>query len=389
MSGGSRKPDLSVVRDALTGGTSRRKFAKTLLSAGFGATAARWLVPDDFRASPSGEVPIVYAVARRDPDDPATLEPRKRTVPQQWYVQLSNTFEVYERLLGGDLSGIVGTFVSPGSYIDGATIHVDVAEERIRDRLTDLSEEVTLDISELSDFPPRPESRGIGAASVTYAVDVGRPDVGGGYACGIKDSIATLAPALYDSETGESFFTTANHLYGEGGTLETEHRGDPLLLLGRDDSEPLGRVACGYPNEDFVRVVPADDRWPASRVHAPDQRRVAGQFTRVGLADLQARGEPLWKVGAVSGLSSGRIHGIDGVTCYTGATCKDGQLKWGSESSMTDGDSGSVSFHPDPEHPDEQVLVAGFNNARTWWPGGNYTWGTAAYHVYRRYGLSF
>lgn len=88
-------------------------------------------------------------------------------------------------------------------------------------------------------------------------------------------------------------------------------------------------------------------------------------------------------------VSSGQITGIGGITCYAGGGYRDGQLKWGSEDTVTDGDSGSVSFHPDPERPDEQVLVAGLDNARTWWPGANYTWGTAASHVCDRHGLSF
>ena len=388
MFDGGRRPDPSSLRDAIDDGVSRRRFAELLLSTGFGAAAVRWLTPDDFRAAPSDEVPIVYAVARSDPEDPSSLEPRTKTVPRDWHAELTRAFELYERRLGGGLSGLLGAFVTPGSYDGGGTaIHIDVVEEELADRLVSFTHDVELSISQLSELPPQPERRP--SSDLTFARDVDSPAVPGGVACGTDDSLATLAPAMYDAESGDPFFATANHLYGKEGTLRTDHHGRRLLAYGERDVDPLGRVTRGYPNEDFVRVAPDDDHRPVSRIRDVAQRTVAGHFTRLGLADLKARGEPLSKVGAVSGVSSGQIKGIDGITCFTGNVCKDGQLKWGSEDTMTDGDSGSVSFHPDPEHPDERVLVAGFNNARTWWPGGNYTWGTAAYHVYDRYGLTF
>ena len=381
--------DAPSVRDALRGGVSRRRFAEVLLSAGFGAAALRWLTPDDFRDAPSDEVPIVYAVTRSDPDDPTSLEPRTKTVPRDWHAELTRALKVYERRLGGGLSGLVGAFVRPGSYDGGEStaIHVDVVEAQLADRLASFAHDVELSVSQLPDLPPRPDSRSSG--DLTVARDVDEPAIPGGVACGTENALATLAPAMYDPETGDAFFATANHLYGQEGTLRTRHRGRRLLVYGERDVDPLGRVARGYPDEDFVRVAPADDHLPASRIHDVAQRRVGGHFTRLGLADLKARGEPLTKVGAASCVSSGQITGIGGITCYTGEGLKNGQLKWGSEDTMTDGDSGTVSFHPDPERPDEQVLVAGFNNARTWWPGADYTWGTAAYHIYDRYGLSF
>jgi hypothetical protein len=55
---------------------------------------------------------------------------------------------------------------------------------------------------------------------------------------------------------------------------------------------------------------------------------------------------------------------------------------------MSDGDSGSVNYHPDPKTTNG-VLIGGFNDARTWWPGDTYVWGTAAYQLRRRYGYHF
>lgn len=342
---GDRRPPPSSLRDALDGGASRRRFAELLLSTGFGAAAVRWLAPEDFLAAPSDEVPIVYAVARSDPDDPTSLEPRTKTVPRDWHAGLTRAFETRERRLGGDLSGLVGAFVRPGSY-DGrgpaTAVHVDVGERELADRLASSVHEVELSISHLTDLPPRPDPPE--SADVAFARDADDSAIPGGVACGDGDSLATLAPAMYDADSGDPFFATPNHLYGDQATLRTAHRGRDLAAYGEHEADSLGRT-------------------------------VAGQPTRLGLADLQARGEPLSKVGAVSGLPTGRIEGVDGVTCYTGDICKGGQLKWGSEDVVTDGDSGSVPSRVDPERPEERVFVAGFNDARTWWPGGSYTRG--------------
>lgn len=136
------------------------------------------------------------------------------------------------------------------------------------------------------------------------------------------------------------------------------------------DVDSLGRVRWDSPDEDLVRVAPADDHRPASRIRDVAQPGVGGHFTRPGRL--------LWSDNGHRRHHLLRRRGLQGRT-----------VQVGSEDTVTDGDSGSVSFHPDPERPDEQVLVAGLDNARTWWPGANYTWSTAAYHVYDRHGLSF
>ena len=162
-----------------------------------------------------------------------------------------------------------------------------------------------------------------------------------------------------------------------------------MFLEHADGRTRIGRVNRGFPGGDFVRVRPENGYASASRIDGASPSRVGGQFTKVGLADLYARGEPLEKVGGRTGHTSGEIKGINGMTYYYGSMYRRGQLKWGEESTITDGDSGSVSYHSDPERPDEQVLVAGFNNARSWWPTGDFTWGTAAYHVYAAHGFHF
>ena len=381
------RPATGRIRDLLSPDLGRREFVQVALEAGFGFSMLSHLSIDDFLSAPGDEVPIVYGFARDDPDDPGSLSPRKKTVPAQWYNDLSRALAVHERLPVAEIPGLAGLFISPNARGDGASIQAHITEADARSTLAATLEDIPLDITEIEKLPPRTESEP--SRTPEYVDDILDPWVTGGVACQGSSGLGTLAPAMYDPDADARFFTTSNHLYGQHGTRQTEHRGASLSLVSDDERAEIGTVRRGYPSADFVRVDPVDDYVPRSDVLGADEKRVAGHFTKVGLADLQARGEELRKYGAISRETTGQIKGIDGVTCFTGKVCKFGQLKWGGEETMTDGDSGSVSYHADPAHPDEQVLVAGFNNARTWWPGSDYTWGTAAHHIHDQYGYTF
>lgn len=188
---------------------------------------------------------------------------------------------------------------------------------------------------------------------------------------------------MRDPTDGSLYFGTANHLFGG-----TANQGEPFYLLD-DGRTEIGTVTNSYPRVDLVSARPKPDYQPLQRIHGGDPGRVLGQFTKVGLADLKAAGEPLEKIGVRTGHTQGKIQAVDGLTCAYGAICKQGQLKWGRESGFGDGDSGSVNYHADPDDPDAGVLVGGFNNARTWWPGEDYIWGTAGYYITRKYGYTF
>ncbi len=385
--------DAGRLRDSVS--TTRRGFVRGLVNLGVAGGLARALEPGALEAAAGSDVPVVYAYARDDPMDPSSLVPRTKWVPGDWYESMESAFRLRHTLLDVGLDGLIGSFVVPGAYDEGtASVAIDGTDEAVRDRVRDAASDVDapgvdVKVRVLDDPPGRPEH---GEPDRRWGEDVPGTRVPGGVHCGSRTSGGTLAPAMYATEgPGEPtpYFVTANHLYNPGGTARTEHVDEPLFLRGREGDPLIGRVQRGYPNEDVVRVRPADGFEPVSRIAGEEPSRVAGQFTRWGLADLRARGEPLTKIGAFGGRTSGQIKGVAGITYYVGDVPKGGQLKWGSEDAMTDGDSGSVAYHPDPDAPDEQLLVAGFNNARTWWPGDNYTWGTAAYHVHERYGLHF
>jgi len=350
--------------------------ASAALVAGFGA---------DYVASRDLDT-ITYAMVR-DPGS-GSLEPRTKAVPAAWHESLRLAFEAQERIIQSGTQSLVGSFVVPGNY-DGpaATVAVDASDAGVAETLGDLSGDVSVATTLVDDLPPEPDGE-FDRSDAYRTTDLTDGTVAGGVACETAAGVGTLTPALY-GEDGARFFGTSNHVFGGGGTMTTEHRGEPLAVLHGDESRTIGTVARGYPTADLVRVAPSDRFEPRSAIERASPGRVLGQYTMLGLADLMARGEALTKLGSVSDRTTGRIEGINGVTCYTGASCKSGQLKWGGQDDIVDGDSGSVNFHVDPENPDEGVLVGGLNNARTWWPGADFSWGTAAHHLLDEYGLHF
>lgn len=335
---------------------------------------------------------ITYALARSEPGA-EDLEPRTKEVPKQWHEALRVAFEVQDRIRDAAIAPMVDAFVVPAGYDEAAaSIAVSTTEEDIRETIGSFVEStpVDLQVSLVEDIPPRPEPSDSPDPGAPYTLSELDPDaVPGGVYCEAGDHGGTLTSALYDAESGTPYFATSNHVFGAGGTKETEHRGEPLEVPADDGSHTVGQVDRGYPDADVVRVEPDDPFTPAPALDTMGSAEVVGQYTKAGLADLAARDEPLTKVGAMTGETTGQIRGVDGVTCYTGRVCKTGQLKWGDEGVLTDGDSGSVNFHVDEEADDGHLLVGGINNARSWWPAADFAWGTAAHQLLDEHGLHF
>ena len=394
---GSSRPADRSARDAASGVAGRRAFLGSLLAAGgVGVGLALGRGTGDAgsanRGRPAGdeEVPIVYAFARpggTDSTDGGTtraVEPREKTVPADWFGELSTALSVHRELPAAELTGFLGSFVVPGTYEEpSASIAIQATADALREEVASLSLDVDVSVDVLDDLPdPTGET---GPIEPRVTADLGDRSVPGGVFCGNDDRRGSLAPALRDPEAGRRYFATANHLYGGSGT---DHRGDPLYVFDGGEAELVGRIRRGFVDDDIVLADPVDGHVPASEISTASPGEVGGQFTKLGLADLKARGEPLGMTGAVSGRTSGVIEGVDGVTFYTGEGVRTGQLLWGDEETFTDGDSGSVNYHVDPED-DDRVLVGGLNSARTWWPGADFTWGTAAYAIRERHGLVF
>ncbi|HMB49400.1 hypothetical protein [Natronoarchaeum rubrum] len=378
--------------------TTRRQLLRAGVNGGAAVGIAALSPIDDVLAAGDDPVTITYAYAREEPDDPSSLRPRTKTVPGDWYRAVTGAFRVHDRLVDADVPGLLGSAVVPGSYdAPMASIAVDVlpdAESLLTDGLSELLRSVDFVTSTVEELELSGDGGTDGDAdgSIEYADQLPLPGVPGGVPCGYAESLGTLSPSLFDAD-GRRYFVTSNHLFrgdGDDSGRAEDASGEPLLLFVDEESEQqIGRVDEQFPTQDFVLARPTDEFRPTNGVVAPGPSTVVGQFTRIGLADLKAREKPLRKFGARTGYTEGQIHGVDGVTCYAGDRCRRGQLRWGSEATFDDGDSGSVNFRPDPERPDEWVLVGGLNNARTWWPGQNFTWGTAAYQMTAVNGVRF
>ncbi|ELZ07926.1 hypothetical protein [Natrialba aegyptia] len=386
-----------MLREQLDGGMDRREFIRTLATGGYAIGVAQFLGVDDFLSAGDGEVPVVTALVREDPDDPWSLTERTRYVPAEWYAAVKKAFELNELLAQVAFTGYLGSAVVPGSYENGtAAVSVGISRDWVSlrefiERLIagfpvdietifegdDFDDEGIDDLDDLEGGADSFEPRLVEQAHNGYAPS--------GVACETATSLATLGPALYHPETERSLFVTANHAFKSASEDETR------LTLPIEGGDPvaIGTLSATHPVLDLATVEPTGELEPMSLIDSPSPFRVRGQYTRFGLADLMARGERLEKVGAMTGHTTGAIQGIDAVTCFTEAFCRRGQIRWGGEMDLTDGDSGSVSFHEDPDGEDGDVLIAGFNNARTWWPGQSYVWGVGAYKMTERHGYHF
>ncbi|MEY7848015.1 hypothetical protein AB7C87_02275 [Natrarchaeobius sp. A-rgal3] len=378
---------LTTLRNRLESGMDRREFLRTVGAGGYAVGVAHFLGVEDFLAADDGEVPIVTALVRDDPDDPSSLQERTRSVPAEWYATVEKAFELNELLARVAFTGYLGSAVVPGDYDSAsASVSVGVSSEgkSVPEMIEEFAESVSIDTEGII----RLESMEEGPEFTEPRLIDGLPDelVPSGFACETPSSMATLAPALYHPDANGPLFVTAEHAFKGASNPDGE-----MLRLPTNGGETLelGTVVRSHPIEDVAVVEPGGEALPSSRIVGPSTARVRGQYTKYGLADLVARGEELEKVGALTGHTTGRIQGIDAVTCFTDDFCRRGQIRWGGEMDLTDGDSGSVSYHPDPDGEDGDVLVAGFNNARTWWPGQSYVWGVSAYRLTERHGYHF
>ncbi|MFW6265841.1 MAG: twin-arginine translocation signal domain-containing protein [Halanaeroarchaeum sp.] len=361
---------LTTLGERVTTGRSRREFLRTAALAGGALGTARLLGVGDVLGA-DGTVTVTTALVRSDSEDPWSIEERTKTVPADWYQAVTKAFELNDLLSRTRVAGYLGSSVVPGDYHSGgASLTVQVTDsgfDRTVETLGELADGVTYEVEAiegLEELKQGIEAEDLEPRLLESTVD-GR--VPGGIGCKAGTSLATLAPALYDPDERQRYFATAYHAFPD----VEDPTGERLDLPLADGTRPNG----GFVPDDVVR--------------GPTDVRVYGQLTKWGLADLVTRGEPLEKVGTMTGHTTGEIQGLDAFTCLTDAFCRRGQLRWGDEADMTDGDSGSVSYYDDPELPEDGVLVAGFNNARTWWPGQDYVWGVAAYRLTDEHGYHF
>lgn len=276
-----------------------------------------------------------------------------------------------------DKPNVVGSWVSPGEYGGGnASIEVEIDDENVRGEIPEFIDGVPLTVNYVEKV-----SLGCNTGHTSDAVP-------GDVKCAPPDkydTYGTLASPIYDTSVGKRLFATSGHLYN---ISDSDAITEPLY---QPDSnyEAIGSVSDQFCYEDLVVADPINNHSPQYEIKGADPSLVVGYFSKAGLSDLKAQNEPIEKIGARTCHTQGQIKAVDGETQAYGCFDKYGQLKWGTESDMGDGDSGSVNYHPDPENPNDYIMIGGMNNARTWWVGADYVWGTAAYYIANKHGLEF
>ena len=378
---------------------SRRGLLRSAAGAGYGLGVAALLGVDEFLAASDETVTIETALVRPDPTDHNTLERRTKEVPGRWYSAVSRAIELHDRISDVSVPGYVGSAVVPGPHESGSariTLGVDADEfTSLPGDIAELIPQLDVDwenpldgisidvdhvggVDELEADAPEPaEPRRVSGADVD--------PVPGGVRCETPESSATLTPAIYHPDLDGPAFATAWHAY-----IDVDQAvGEPLYLPTADNDRPrIGEVVDAFRPADVAVARPIDGYRPGSVLDGASVDGVAGQYTTWGLADLVARNVELESVGGTSSRSRGEIQAIHALSCVRPDRCRYDQVRWGSERNMSDGDSGSVCYNPEPEIADG-ALVVSVNVARTWWPGQDHVWGIAADELTRRHGYHF
>lgn len=391
MTDETERPDVGRIHDTRYATKGRRGFLRALTGVGFAASTAAHLTVEDVQAAGDGEVPVVVGF-RHDPEF-TSVEPQTRTVPADWYddyLHATRVFEANRRRLV-ERSGVKAVSFVPGDYGgDNARVTVDVNSAEEPDAAGSVPERV--------DGVPV-EVREVRGHELGYCSDLNYntghfpDDTPGSIQVCSGDSTATLTCRVYDPNDYQEYFLVSNHLYGGQGD---DHAGESLYQP--DASYPaLGVVEQGHCYVDAMRIDPRNGHDPVSRIEdIYPSENLTGWFTRDGLSDMKADGEYIQKYGCRTGTTMGPIESTDGWTSYYGCTPKVGQLQWGDNDDMDDGDSGSLAVNAPPDgsggYESDEVWACGMCNARTadWASdGANYVWGTAAWKLHNKFGWYF
>lgn len=387
------------------GGDTARVSRRRLLRDGGSVAAALGLTQlfgvDRYLAPPGGTVEIETALVHPDAGsvDAATLEVETRTVPAAWHARVSAALDLHARLVRTRIPGYLNSAVVPGSYDDGtARLSIGVRPGDLRTAPRTLEELVRyvdlewrgvfdgVDVRVEETDPLGKPDDATGTLDEYLAPTTYGEALPGGIRCETGQGMATLFPALHHENRPRPLFGTALHAFGDDGSVP----GRPITVPTTSDEtgRTVGHVIDPLPDSDVAIAAPVRGTTPGSAIGRRGAVPIRGQLTRWGLADRIARGVELLKIGGTSGRTTGYPHGFDAATCITTDRCRRGQLTWGTEMAIADGDSGSVAVDPEPDEADG-ALVASINSARTWWPGQNHVWGVAAHELYRTHGYHF
>lgn len=320
----------------------------------------------------SSETEIIYAYRHKDIGSPEQgIEPVKKSVPSGWWNNLTRAFDTKEQKQRDWFSreGVFRVGVSPGEAGGENTRIIVTIDEKhagnTRGEIPERKNGIPIETR------TRDKNKGEKLENCSDKLNHNTSDHGGfipgGMLCEGSDSsgsqaCGTLAPKIVEEDGYDAWFVTANHLYGGQGN---DHKGEPLYHPDEQVGDAVGTVYQGHCYDDFIRITPNLDHYPESIIEGANPDTVSGQFTKGGLSDLKRQNIALEKIGCATGHSSGAIKEVDETTFNYGCMPKDGVVTWGSNSKAAPGDSGSVNYAPDPDQPNDAIMIGAFNNYRT------------------------
>lgn len=385
------KPATEKIHNERVSGMGRRRFTKTLLALGFGASTAATLTAEDVKAAASDQVPIV--IGYRVSDGGATHHPVKKNVPADWYNDYQHARQVREREGKALLENpnVKAVSVSPGKYGGrNARINVSIDAEQpaTADTVPDTVDGVPFEVNHVGGYKLGACNCPSGGNYNTWHSDDTVP--GGMKICPGNGSYGTLTGWAYRNLN--EYFLICNHMYGGDGT---DHQGESLYQPDCSE-DALGEVERGFCSYDVMLVSPTNGHQPVTEYEdATPSENITGYFTASGLGDISAANRQVEKYGCRTGRTNGYIESGDGWTSFYGCVPKTGQLEWGDNSDFDDGDSGSLVYHAAPNSSggfrNDRIWACGVAAARTadWGSAvANFVWGTAAWKLKNDLGIT-
>ncbi|CQH63923.1 uncharacterized protein HHUB_4227 (plasmid) [Halobacterium hubeiense] len=359
--------------------SGRRTFLKTVAigsSIAFGA--------GHVSAATDEEVTITEARVPMESGADAEYEVVEKDVPKDWHEAVTHATEVHDREKFYQRDDVVATLVNPDTFDNAEpSIEVEVKESgsSSRDSISPGDERSLPD--SIGGVPvEKKKVEETSDPSITPSIQsaCGTGDYGstppGGVECSGSSPGTLSSPLVKD---GTMYFATCWHIFGSSPV-------DDSAELSQSDGNTIGKVTDGDSTDDFVACEPANGHTPTRELYGTNYK-IWGNYTKSGVQALAADNKSITKQGVGTCETSGEVRGV-GTNVFDGSTTRHEQVRWGSSSTLEDGDSGAVAYR---HHQDDKVLAVAMCGGVTspYNLGGRYAFGTGAYHINQEYGYGW
>ena len=357
---------------------NRRQLMKYLGSLGLGAATAATLTADDVRAASSGEVPITYAMHRDD--EAGQYIPQKKSVDAAWLNSVTVAHRVHDRRDFQSRPGVVGTTVRPGSQDGGETeVTVEIAPEAAH-REGGSIDTVRKNLpTEVDGIPVRAIEAKEPELANCYDDDPYGVNPPAGVKCGDDDgNWGSLGSPMWNPDNGEFYFCTNYHVFNDPQNDQMHQEG----------STAIGDVVDYDCYDDFVVCEGINGYYPSTKIVDNDVWTI-GWYSASGIDDLASRDEIVTKNGVRTCQTAGKVKGRGHVWVAEDTSCnaRYDQVKWGNDTDMGNGDSGSTTWN---YLGDGDAYVLNLNAGWTYTVDMNsYVYGTGAYELFNMHGWGF